>query len=99
MKRYIEEVFLDTRLGWAVETTAGCLKCVSVVVDRKELSSDKGVGPVLSGGTIEGEVLGELYDESEELEYPSLVVTLLLEDVSDGDLSGSILDVNEELGG
>ena len=42
--------------GYAI----GLLKCVAVVVDRRKPGGDKGAGPVLPVGSIEGAGYGKL---------------------------------------
>ena len=65
------------------------------VVDRRKLGGDKELGPLLSDSTVEGAGIGYIEDGIVDIEDLELVVTLGLEGVYDGELSGGILDANE----
>ena len=85
-----------------MDKNAGCLKFVAIVVNifnRSKLGGNKGVGPVLAGVPVEGVGIGDLEYWNEDIEDSSFEVTLVPEVVSDGDFSGGILYLNEELDG
>ena len=77
-------------------------KCVAVFGYSPNINKrggDKGVGPVLAGVPVEGVGIGDLEYWNEDIEDSSFEVTLVPEVVSDGDFSGGILYLNEELDG
>ena len=66
-----------------MEKTVNYLKYVDLVIYRRKLGGEKGAGPVLSGGNVEGAGIIDIYNGREDLEDSALGVTLGTEVVSD----------------